>query len=145
MATVTCYFVVPGGAKGGQLQGRGFGGAGITPVLNNGDSLTVSVQWGGPTVPSALTGYFVFSSAQDSDPSQTAPSPFLNGSNYECFDSQPGQQTTSNGTTTFTFSKQYTYGGGLPGNYELTFIAEINSGTANVTQWSADPEFDTSN
>ena len=141
MATYTCNFVLSGSGRGGQLTGRGFGG-GTPPQLSSSDVLNVSVQWTGQNAPTSLTGYFMFSAAQGAN--QAAPSPFMNGTSYRCFDTQTASASTGPGQTTFNFPG-YTYSGSIVGNYELTFIAEINTGTSSATQWSADPEFDTSN
>lgn len=142
MANVTCSFVCAGGARGGKLTGPGFPGGG-TPVLNPGDTLTVTVQWAGANPPPAMNGYAIFTRANGS--TQNAPSPFKSSSGYICLDPQGGQRSAG-GPTTFSFADpSWQVQAGLGGNYELTFVAEINTGTPSVVQWSADPEFDTTN
>jgi hypothetical protein len=143
MATYTCSYVIPGAGRGGRLTGNGLGAS--APVMAARDVLQVSVQWAGPpnTAPASLTGYFVFSPSQGADPSQTTPSPFKDGNNYRCLLTQVASQTPGAGGATYNFAG-IIYFGGLPGKYELTFIAETGTNTATPTQWSADPEFDTS-
>lgn len=145
MATYTCNFTIPGAGRGGQLTGAGLGG-GQPPVLGSTDTLTVVVKWAGQnsTAPAQLTGYFVISAAPASPATQVAPSPFLNGSNYTCFAAQTASASTGPGAVTYTFTGLQ-YGGGQPGKYELTFTAQAGTiGQPGFTQWSADPEFDTS-
>lgn len=145
MATVTCNFTIPGAGRGGQLTGPALGG-GQPPILGSTDTLAVVVTWAGqPTAaPAQLTGYFVISAASDAPASQVAPSPFLNGSNYTCFAAQTAPASSGRGAVTYTFTGLQ-YGGGRPGKYELTFTAQSGViGEPGFTQWSADPEFDTS-
>jgi hypothetical protein len=114
-------------------------------VLGANDVLQVSLRWAGSpnTAPDNLIGYFVISPAQGADPGQTAPSPFKDGGAYRCLVSQMAPAMPGNGSVTYNFGGLI-YFGGLPGKYELTFIAEAGTGTPTATQWSADPEFDTS-
>ena len=131
--------------QGRTAYGAGLGG-GQPPVLGSTDTLTVVVKWAGQnsTAPAQLTGYFVISAAPASPATQVAPSPFLNGSNYTCFAAQTASASTGPGAVTYTFTGLQ-YGGGQPGKYELTFTAQAGTiGQPGFTQWSADPEFDTS-
>lgn len=137
MAVITCNFTVPSAANGGKLAGNGFNG---TPVMSSGDSLQIVVRWGGQNPPAQITGYWIVSPAA-SAPSQTTPSPFLNGSKYVCFSSQ--QVTKDTNGPTYTFAG-LVYNGSQPGNYELTFVVQDGT-TTPPTQWSEDPEFDTGN
>jgi hypothetical protein len=133
--TVSANFTVPASTNaGGRLQGAGFGAT--TPRLNGGDSLQVVVTWGGNNAPGQLTGYFVFSPAPSAGSNQTAPSPFLNGSNYVCYQSLTASKS-GNGQQ-YTFSSFTVPSGAPAGNYELTLVVD-NAGV----QWSEDPEFDT--
>lgn len=137
---VPCNFTIPANApNGAQLAGNGFGGK---PTLQNGDVLQVVVRWAGNNPPGELTGHFIISAAKGA-PGQTRPSPFLNGTsaNYLCYQPQTVPKDAS--APSYTFAG-IAYGGGQPGNYDLTFVAE-DSSTTPVTQWSKDPEFDTGN
>jgi hypothetical protein len=135
-STVTCNFTIP--ASGSRLQGAGFGAT--TPRLNNGDSLQIVVTWAGSNPPNSLNGYFVFSPAPDAGANQTAPSPFLNGNNYLCFQEQVANKSASGQQYTFTSFAVPT--DASAGNYELTLVVEDARATPS-TQWSEDPEFDT--
>jgi len=145
MTTHTCNFTIPGAGRGGQLRGPGLGG-GQPPVLGSSDTLTVVVTWGGDknTAPPHLTGFFVVSAASNAPTSQVAPSPFLNGANFVCLATQTAAASSGPDATKYTFPGLQ-YSGGQPGKYELTFTAQAgNYGDPGFTQWSADPEFDTS-
>jgi hypothetical protein len=135
-----CQLNITGVGRGGKLTGPGFG---PTPTLQKNDTLQVQVTWMVPTIaaPDVLNGHFVFS-AKDED--QANGTPFLQPSGYvQCYDVQTGQQSQNNNQTVYTF-KSYTYGGGLPGSYELTFVADaVPSGSSDLVQWSEDPEFET--
>lgn len=135
MATIQCNFTIAAAGNGGKLTGNGFNG---TPSMNNGDVLQVVVHWGGSNPPAQLTGHFIMSPASSASPNQTTPSPFVNGAKFVCYTMQT---VVKDSTPSYTFAG-LTYGGSLPGNYELTFVAE-DSSTTPVTQWSEDPEFDT--
>jgi hypothetical protein len=135
--TVTCNLTVPSNTSaGGRLQGAGFGA--VTPRLNGGDSLQVVVTWGGSNPPSSLNGYFIFSPAAGA--TQTAPSPFLNGTNYLCFQEQVANKSATGQQYSFTAFTVPT--GAAAGNYEVTIVVE-NATTPPSVQWSEDPEFDT--
>ena len=137
-STVTCNFSIPANANNGsRLQGAGFGSANR---LNGGDSLQVVVTWGGNNPPNSLNGYFIFSPAEDAGNNQ-GPSPFFNGSNYLCFQEQVANKSASGQQYTFTPFTVPT--GTAAGNYELTVVVEDARATPS-TQWSEDPEFDTS-
>ena len=99
------------------------------------------MTWGGNNPPNSLNGYFVFSPAPDAGSNQAAPSPFLNGSNYLCFQEQVANKSASGQQYTFTSFMVPT--GAAAGNYELTVVVEDARATPS-TQWSEDPEFDTS-
>lgn len=136
MVTVTCNLTISANSnKGGRLEGNGFGA--VTPRLNGGDRLQVVVTWGGNNPPNELNGYFMCSPAGDAT-NQSAPSPFLNGGNYVCFQKlvahAQGQQYTFGSFTVPT--------GAVAGSYELTIVVE-DARTTPSTQWSEDPEFDT--
>jgi hypothetical protein len=143
MATYTCSYVIPGAGRGGRLTGNGLGSS--APQMVARDVLQVSLQWAGSpsSAPDTLTGYFVISPSQGAPPAQASPSPFKDGSNYRCLLTQVANRASGQGGVTYNFPGLI-YFGGLPGNYELTFIAETGTGTLTPTQWSADPEFDTS-
>ena len=143
MATYTCSYVIPGAGRGGRLTGNGLGGS--APVLGARDVLQVSLRWAGPpnSAPASLTGYFVISPAQGADSDQPTPSPFKDGNSFRCLLTQVANLTPGNGSATYNFAGLI-YFGGLPGRYELTFVAEAGTNTPTPTQWSADPEFDTS-
>ena len=141
----TCQYNIPGPGQGGKLAGPGFGAQ--TPTLQAQDTLQVQVTWLGPPsgAPDSLGGYFVFAAAPNSPSNQAAATPFLQGGYSQCYGFQTASKQTVNNQATYQFSA-YTYGGSHPGEYELTFVAE--AGTAQpgvVTQWSADPEFETGN
>ncbi len=144
MATYTCSYVIPGAGRGGRLTGNGFGVS--APVLGARDVLQVSLRWAGPpaSAPATLTGYFVISTASGAAASQTAPSPFKDGNNYRCLLTQVANSSPGAGGATYNFAGVI-YFGGQAGKYELTFVAEAGTNTPTPTQWSADPEFDTSN
>ena len=136
---------IPGGLRGGELQGAGFGKSNPI-VLSSQSSLQVTIAWqGNPAdAPPSLTGYFVFSPAEDG--TQDAPSPFLNNGNYLCSGTQTAGQSSGPGSNVQYLFSGYEYAGGLVGHYELTFVAEwLPSGATVPTQWSADPEFETGN
>lgn len=135
MATVSANFTVPANTgSGGRLQGAGFGAS--TPRMNHGDSLQVVVTWGGSNPPGSLTGYFVISPTSGSN--QTAPSPFVNGSNFVCFLPLTASKSLNGQQYTFTSTLLAIPSNATAGNYELTLVVE----SAGV-QWSEDPEFDT--
>ena len=139
MALYPCTFTIPSGqanSNGAKLTGSGFG---AIPTLVNGDSIQVTVTVTGSGGPTSLNGYMIFSPAADA-PNQSTPSPFLNGSKFLCFKSQQGVSGNANGGTTQFSFQTFTYNGGYPGHYELTFVAED---PASGTQWSEDPEFET--
>lgn len=144
MATYTCSYVIPGAGRGGRLTGNGLGAT--APVLGARDVLQVSLRWAGSpnSAPASLTGYFVISPAQSADSGQTTPSPFKDGNNYRCLVTQVANSSPGGGGATYNFGGLI-YFGGLPGKYELTFIAESGTNTPAATQWAADPEFDTGN
>jgi len=136
--TQPCNFTIPANSpNGAQLTGNGFNGK---PTLQNGDSVQVVVHWAGNNPPSNLTGHFMVSAAAGA-PNQSTPSPFVNGVKHVCYSTQTKAKDPN--TPSFTFDA-ITYGGGQPGNFQLTFVAEDRS-TTPVTQWSKDPEFDTGN
>ena len=136
-STVTCNFAIPANANNGsRLQGAGFG---VANQLNGGDSLQVVVTWGGNNPPNSLNGYFIFSPAAGAGNSQ-GPSPFFNGSNYLCFQEQVANKHASGQQYAFTPFTLPT--GSAAGNYELTVVVEDARATPS-TQWSEDPEFDT--
>ncbi len=137
--TVKCNFAIPANTNAGsRLQGAGFGSA--TPRLNDGDSLQVVVTWGGPNPPNSLNGYFIFSPAADAAGNQSAPSPFLNGRNFLCFQEQVANKSASG--QQYTFTAFTVPAGAVAGNYEMTMVVEDATNTPS-TQWSEDPEFDT--
>lgn len=91
-----------------------------------------------------MTGHFIFSAAQNLEP-QLSPSPFTKGANYSCYLVKVAEQSAGNGPVEYLF-EGLPYGGGVKGNYELTFIAEaVDPAGGARTQWSSDPEFDTGN
>jgi hypothetical protein len=141
----SCIFSIPEGSltTGGQLTG-GFAGGG--PDLQNGDSIVVSVVYPAATgAPSTLTGTTVFTESPLAPTTQTSATPFVRGGangNFLCLATQQAQGTVSGNTTVYAFPPML-YGGGVPGSYELTFIASNNTVSPPV-QWSEDPEFDTS-
>lgn len=135
MATVTANFTVPANTpNGGRLQGAGFGAT--APRMNRGDDMKISVTWSGGNAPGSLTAYLIISPVTSSN--QTAPSPFVNGTNYVCFLALSGNQDASG--PKFSFSSQLLKipSDATAGSYELTIVVE-NGGV----QWSEDPEFDT--
>ena len=137
MATVSANFTVPANSNaGGRLQGAGFGAT--APRLNGGDSLQIVVTWGGGSAPGTLTGYFIFSPAQSAGSNQTAPSPFLNGTNYLCYQSLTATKSNSGQQYTFAHTNLTVPAGATAGSYELTLVVDNNG-----VQWSEDPEFDT--
>lgn len=142
MANLVCNYTITGGAKGGRLQGTGFPANNST--LNPNDTLQVIVTWTGQNAPSGLSGHLVFSPAPDAG-NQVAPSPFKNGGNYVCYQTQTAVVTQGPGqNVTFTFPA-LTYSATGQGKYELTFVAQAGALTdPSARQWSADPEFDTS-
>ena len=93
----------------------------------------------GNSAPSTLNGYMIISPAAAD---QSIPSPFTSGGKFVCFTSQTGVTGTANGqgVTVYTFDA-LTYGGGIQGQFELTFVSE--NPTTPPTQFSEDPEFDT--
>ncbi len=116
-------------------------------MLDPTNTLQVEVTWVGPpsSTPDSLTGYLIFSAASvalNQAANQAAPSPFVNGTRFVCYMTQTASAVAGPGGATFTFPA-IQYAGNLRGRYELTFIAESGSGDT-ATQWSADPEFDTS-
>jgi hypothetical protein len=136
--TVSANFTVPANTSaGGRLQGAGFGAT--TPRLNGGDSLQVVVTWGGNNPPGQLTGYFVFSPAPSAGSNQSAPSPFLSGTNYLCFQSLAATKSNAGQQYTFTHTNFTVPSSAPAGNYELTLVVDNGAGQ----QWSEDPEFDT--
>ena len=137
--TVKCNFTIPANTNAGsRLQGAGFGAT--APRLNGGDSLQIVVTWAGNNPPNSLNGYFIFSPAISAS-NQSAPSPFLNGTNYLCFQEQVANKSAQGQQYTFA---SFTVPTGAPaGNYELTVVVEDARATPS-TQWSEDPEFDTS-
>jgi hypothetical protein len=135
MATVSANFTVPTNTpNGGRLQGAGFGAT--TPRMNRGDVLTVVVSWAGNNPPGSLTSYLIISPVTGS--SQTAPSPFLNGSNYLCFLPLTANQAVNGQQYTFSSPQLTIPATATAGSYELTLVVD-NMGV----QWSEDPEFDT--
>jgi hypothetical protein len=144
MSNLVCNYTIPGGGRGGRLVGDGFG-RGNPPTLGATQTLQVVITWGGApnTAPQTLTGYSIFSSAAPPTSNQAAPTPFMNASNYLCYVTQTASASSGPGNTVqFTFPALQ-YAGNNAGQYELTFIAQVGTGAA-ATQWSADPEFDTS-
>jgi hypothetical protein len=141
-----CKLNVTGVGRGGRLTGPGFGGP--TPTLSAQDTLQVQLTWLVPSIepPEPLNGHFIFSAAQDAPSNQGSGSPFLQSNGYcLCYDVQTAQKTISNNQTVYSFTP-YTYGGGIQGHYELTFVAEaVPSGGSDSVQWSDDPEFETGN
>jgi hypothetical protein len=136
MPVFPCNFTIPASApNGSKLAGNGFN---TTPRLNSGDSIQVIVRWGGSGGPSQLTAHAIVSPAP-SVPSQTTPSPFVDGAKFVCYQRWTANQDSSAPTYTFP---PLTYGGSQPGSYELTIVIEDKSTTPS-TQWSEDPEFDT--
>ena len=152
MPTCTFRFKIAGPGRGGPLKNRGQSNRSseppvdVTPLINAQDTLAVTVEWGGNrgNAPDRLRGHFIFAPTPAVQATQVAPSPFLNNGHYTCFTTQFAQLSLAAGEMTYPFAG-LTYPGGLAGKYELTFIAEAD-GTANskLTQWSVDPEFDTS-
>lgn len=138
MANNICNFTIPSGStNGSRLTGNGFNGR---PQLATSDTIQVIVRYAGPNPPGTLNGYFVITPAPDAQ-NQTTPSPFVNGSKFVCHAVFGVSQDAGGPTYTFPL---FTYLGGLPGAYELTFVAEDATVTP-ATQWSEDPEFDTGN
>jgi hypothetical protein len=139
-----CNFSIPAGstATGGKLTG-GFD-AGRSPVLQNGDSVVVSVVYPDSTsAPPLLTATIVFTESQLALTNQTTATPFVMASNnFLCLATQQAEGVVAGNTTVYTFPALL-YSGGLPGSYELTFVASNNYAETPV-QWSEDPEFDTS-
>src|SRR5881394_30762 len=144
MSALMANYIIPGGGRGGELQGPGFG-RGNPPTLTSANPLQVTVQWTGDpgAAPASLTGYFVFTPAQGV--TQSAPSPFLVNGFYRCYDTQTANKSSGPGNQIQYLFGGYDYFGGNAGQYELTFVAEIGTGTADAQQWSADPEFETGN
>jgi hypothetical protein len=144
---LVCTYTIANGGHGGRLTG-GFPAANPPstdpPSLAKSQSLQVVVLWTGPTPPKngQMTGYLVFSPAAQAD-NQAAPSPFMHGHNFLCFQKQTPVRSVSGSDLTFTFPA-LPYNGSAPGKYELTFIAQEGDGNdPHARQWSADPEFDT--
>ncbi len=141
MKNVTCTFTIVADANGGNLTGGFDNGA----TLESGDSLTVTVVYPAANgAPGSLDGVFVFSASPFAGRSQTAPSPFVRGANgkFVCVTTKTATGVATGNTTEYPFAS-IPYGGGLVGVYELTFVA-IDKSTTPPTQWSEDPEFDTS-
>jgi hypothetical protein len=135
MATVTANFTVPANTpNGGRLQGAGFGAT--APRMNRGDVLNISVNWAGSNTPGSLTAYLIISPVQTSN--QTAPSPFVNNGNYVCFLALSGNKAANGSQYSFSSQLLTIPSNAVAGQYELTLVVE-NEGT----QWSEDPEFDT--
>ena len=109
--------------------------------------MVVSVVYPAATgAPATLTGTFVFTESQLALTNQTTATPFLMGganSNFLCVATKQAGGQVAGSTTVYTFPA-VTYGGGLQGSYELTFVAANNAASPPV-QWSEDPEFDTGN
>jgi len=121
-------------ADGARLTGAGFGST--VPTLTSGESLSVVVQWSPQSPPATLKGYMIISPAANV-PNQTVPSPFVQSNGQPlCYKSW----TVSRQNNAYTFGG-LTYAGGKAGKYEMTFVAEHPT---QGTQWSEDPEFDTS-
>lgn len=142
MAQYSCNFSIPAGSTGGKLSGGFVGG---TPNLLVNDSIVVSVVYPSTSgSPVTLGGAFVFSTAPDAPSSQATATPFVWSYNnaFRCFLIPTATGVTVGNTVVYTFDA-LNYLGGLPGNYELTFVA-INNEVNPPQQWSEDPEFDTS-
>lgn len=142
MAQYSCKFSIPAGSTGGKLSGGFVGG---TPSLVANDRIIVSVVYPSTSGnPATLDGAFVFSAAPDAPSSQTTATPFVWSYNnaFLCFYAPVANPVTVGNTVVYTFPA-LDYLGGLPGNYELTFVA-INNNVNPPQQWSEDPEFDTS-
>ena len=142
-----CFYIIPANLKGARLQGSGFPPTDPRPTMTSGGALTMRVHFAGnpAMAPAQLTGYFIFSAAPSAPPNQVYPSPFVDSAgHYQCFQQQTALKSTAPGTADYDFTP-LNYSGGLVGEYELTFVAEAYTGTPNVVQWSADPEFETGN
>lgn len=142
-----CNFSIPAGstATGGKLDG-GFDN-GRAPVLQNGDSIAITVAYPAASgSPLTLAGTTVFTESQLALTNQTTATPFVRGGangNFLCLSSQEATGAVLGDITVYAFPPMV-YGGGLPGSYEVTFVASNNAASPPV-QWSEDPEFDTSN
>jgi hypothetical protein len=140
-----CIFSIPEGSTttGGKLTG-GFNGGG--PDLQSEDTIVVSVVYPASSgAPGTLTGTTVFTESPLALTTQTTATPFVRGGangNFLCLATQTAPGVVSGNTTVYTFPPMVYYGG-LPGDYELTFIA-TNHAVSPPVQWSEDPEFDTS-
>lgn len=142
-----CQLNITGVGRGGKLTGPGFPG-GQPPTLSAQDTLQVQITWLVQAIepPESLDGQFVFSAAPYAPSNQASASPFVQSSGYGlCWDLKTAQKTVTNNQTVYSFPP-YTYGGGIPGQFELTFVAQgLPSGASNLVQWSEDPEFETGN
>jgi hypothetical protein len=135
--TNQCNFTIPANSNnGGRLTGDGFNGV---PTLQNGDTLQVIVRWAGNNPPQQINGYTMITPSGGS--SESSPSPFLTSGNFVCYLANTIGKDAN--TPSYTFPP-LTYNGGEPGSYELTFVAEVTSGSTTM-QWSEDPEFETGN
>ena len=141
-----CNFSIPEASTttGGKLTG-GFDN-GRAPVLQSGDSIVISVAFPAASgAPATLTGTTVFTESQLALTNQTTATPFVRGGangNFLCLSTQQARGSVVGNTTVYAFPPMV-YGGGLPGSYEVTFVA-TNNGASPPVQWSEDPEFDTS-
>lgn len=141
MSDINATFYLPAGLQSGMLTGGFVGGN----QLSNPGSLNVTVVYpaAAANAPSSLTGTFVLTASPLGDSNQAAPSPFtISAANqaFKCITSISAPPAPAGDSATNYVFTGIAYPGGLRGNYELTFI--VSDGT---TQWSIDPEFDTTN
>jgi hypothetical protein len=133
-----CTFTVSDWTTGGKLTG----GFDDTTQLGTGQTLQVSVLGPVGNAPSVLHGVFVFTAEKKKGGNQTSPSPFTinNSTRPQCLAELVAQGTGDGvGHMRYDFAA-FTYNGGYPGAYELTFVCFPDAGSP---QWSEDPEFDT--